>query len=318
MCRERPYIQLRQKTASTICPKALVFCVFLCLSVCFCLTCASLLEASEWKNIPFTVRSKGNDSRLAVFLGRIGDADETYLNGVKISGEGKLGERFVTAAEVERLYLLPPQLLKPEGENLLSVKVMNLYPESPLEIPAVIGDYGSLLDGKLRGQDVAMRVDFILFTFIFIWIEFCIFLYAKGVTSREYIAFGIFMLLYGTSYFLNSLTFYETGLKTFFIQKLILSLFAALPAAMLYFMTCVFDEKPKAVMRYSIIFSLVLSAAAFFIRGEEACKIFIYLFYVKKASLFFSRTVCCTYVYQARSPNPIFYKQTAFINEDAA
>ncbi len=42
-------------------------------------------------------------------------------------------------------------------------------------------------------------------------------------------------------------------------------------------MTCVSDEKPKAVMRYSIIFSLVLSATAFFIKGEEACGIFIYL-----------------------------------------
>ncbi len=230
MCGERPYIQLRRKTASTTCPKAFAFCVSLCLFVCFCLACASLLEASEQKNIHFTVKSGGNDSQLAVFLGRIGDADEVYLNGVKIGGEGKLGDRFVTAAEVERLYLLPPELLKLEGENLLSVKVMNLYPKSRLEISAIIGDYGSLLQRKLRGQDMAMRVDFILFTFIFIWIEFCIFLYTKGVTSKEYIAFGIFMLLYGASYFLNSLTFYETGLKTFF-QKLILSLFAALPAA---------------------------------------------------------------------------------------
>ncbi len=232
----------------------------------------------SWRRIRFTVGNIPRSWQPAVFLGRLGDADEVYLNGVKIGGEGAIGDRFVTASKAERLYRFPHDLLRPGGENLLTVRVMNLYPRSrTFEFPVTFGDYRDLLSLKIDRQGATKRVDFVLFTFFFIWIEFCLFLYVKGMRSKEYISFGIFMLLYSSAYFLDSLTFYDTGSKTFLVQKIILSFYAALPAVMLCFMIWVFHEKLNVVTRCNIFFALILSASAFFVKGQEAGLIFIRL-----------------------------------------
>ena len=51
----------------------------------------------------------------AILLGRIGDVDEVFLNGVKIGGEGLIAKRFVEATKVERLYRIPGDLLRYDG-----------------------------------------------------------------------------------------------------------------------------------------------------------------------------------------------------------
>lgn len=239
----------------------------------------------SWRIIHLKLGDVPRPQQPAVFLGRLGDADEVYLNGVKIGGEGRTGERFVTASHAEGLYRVPENLLNPGGENLLAVKRMDLYPGGRTsDLSVLFGDYRELMIRKMELQSVTKRVEFILFTFFFIYIQYCVFLYIKGMLSREYTSFGIFMLLYSAAYFLDSLTFYDTGLKTFFVQKLVMSFYAALPAAVLYFLICVFNEKQSAAVRYNIIFSLLLSAAALFIKGEDTGRIIIHLLFLSAVS----------------------------------
>jgi signal transduction histidine kinase len=238
-----------------------------------------------WHRIHFTVKKDAQMQQAAVFLGRVGDVDETYLNGVKIGGEGIFGDGFVTATKVERLYRVPDNLLRTGDDNVIAVRVMNIYPKSyMLEIPVSIGDYNDLLIDKLKRQSAAEKMEFIFFTFFFIYILFCIFLYIKGMLSKEYISFGLFMMMYSAGYFLDSLTFYETGLKSALIQSFIISLYMALPAAMLYFLQCAYHQNLYAPMQYNIIFSLLLSAGVFVVQGIEAQRALIYLWLLSAIS----------------------------------
>ena len=60
-----------------------------------------------WYRVRFTPAERLKDAQLSVFLGRIGDADEVFLDGVKIGGEGVIGKKFIEATQVERLYMIP-------------------------------------------------------------------------------------------------------------------------------------------------------------------------------------------------------------------
>jgi len=106
-------------------------------------------DDSEWERIPVpsSLRSAGIDPRPDVFwyrirfhvpadwsadapairLGIVERADETYLNGVRIGGEGQVGPRgsdwHVYPPILPRLYPFNSNLLVKGGENVLAVRV---------------------------------------------------------------------------------------------------------------------------------------------------------------------------------------------------
>jgi beta-galactosidase len=58
-----------------------------------------------------------------LMLGRIGDADETYLNGVRIGGMGSFPPNFQTARDQERGYRVPARVVHGDGTDILAVRV---------------------------------------------------------------------------------------------------------------------------------------------------------------------------------------------------
>ena len=62
---------------------------------------------------------------LILLLGRIDDADETYLNGVKIGGTGSIPPNFQTAWDVDRRYKVPASLIRGDGTDALAVRVFD-------------------------------------------------------------------------------------------------------------------------------------------------------------------------------------------------
>jgi len=231
-----------------------------------------------WYRIRFILPEPLKNGQPAVLFENPIDADETYLNGVKLGGDGGFGNSFVKADKAVRLYRPPPGILNSEGDNLLAVRVENRYTTAAaFNGTLVIGDYDDLVKRKLSEETVARNVEFVLFAIFFSWIEFCIFLYFKGVIFEEYLSFGIFMLVYSAGYFLDSLTFYETGLKTPAVQSIVLSLLCALPASLLYFKLSVSGRKAVVWERLNISASLSLSAAALIVRDYEGQKALIIL-----------------------------------------
>ncbi len=75
-----------------------------------------------WLKKTFELNEKLCDETLAIYLGRITLADETFLNGNFIGGEGCFPPEEFSAWNSARYYRVPKSLLK-NGENVLLVKI---------------------------------------------------------------------------------------------------------------------------------------------------------------------------------------------------
>lgn len=58
-----------------------------------------------------------------LLLGRIDDADEVWLNGVFLNRGGRMPPLYATASFDFRIYRIPPDLLRTDGDNVLAIRV---------------------------------------------------------------------------------------------------------------------------------------------------------------------------------------------------
>ena len=219
----------------------------------------SPVKGMGWYRIRFTVSGIWDESEPAILLGRIGDIDEVFLNGVKIGREGLIGKRFVEATKIQRLYKIPPNLLR-HGDNVVAVRVMNTYLNGGIfDKNILIGSYNALLVDKLERDKKAVVMEFCLFTFFAIFFLACFFLSVKGLRDKEYIYFWLFITIYSISFVLGSITFYDTGLKTPFIQQTISSLAMILPAGLLLLIIHVYQMKFRFYLKVALLLYLFIA-----------------------------------------------------------
>ncbi len=216
-----------------------------------------------WYRIRFAL-SEGLQGRpLGVSLGFIGNADETFLNGVKIGNEGRVGRRFIEATLVERLYRIPAGVLNFEEDNLLAVRVMHMYRNGGIfKGKIALGDHHALLIEKLN-RDFARKAEEIgIFSITFIFFVSCLLIYFAGIREKEYIYFSGLVLICLLCLMLDSLWFYETGFKKSLVQQSMGFLYGLLPVSMLgfviQFFTYRFTRPLQWLLWYSIIVSLLL------------------------------------------------------------
>ena len=216
--------------------------------------------ATGWYRYSFRLLPELRGRVLGISLGRIRTADETFLNGVKIGSEGKIGDDFVEAYRKERVYLLPSHLLNWEGENLLAVRVQCTYLEGGIiSGPLEIGDYNVLL---LRAAERSHRAKMLEAITLTIFAGICLLslaLYLSGIKEREYLFLGLFILSYGVTYFLDSLTFYDMGLKSPMAQKLYISLTIAIPLVLIFFVFSVYRMRMRLYLKLLCLAFLILS-----------------------------------------------------------
>ena len=218
-----------------------------------------------WYRIHFEGREIAGTRPLGVFFGRIGDVDEVFLNGHKIGGEGVMGDRRVEAPFVQRLYWIPRSLFLPRENNLLAVRVMNTYFTGGIfENPVLLGDYGDLLPLKIKRENAMTRVDLILLVSLSVFVLFFLLIQLSGVRDREYLAFAVFVLLYTVEYLLDSLIFYQSGLKTHTLQKLVASLMTLLPASFLVFLSLAVKQRMTRLLEWILVSYGVLAVVFLF------------------------------------------------------
>ena len=221
------------------------------------------LKGIGWYRIHFTAPDSLRYFQPAILLGRIGDADEVFVNGVKIGGEGLIGERFVEATKVERLYIIPANLLRHNDVNLIAVRVINTYLNGGIfDKNIMIGDYNALLIEKFKRDKYIIVVEFCFFTFFAIFFITCLFFCIKGLRDKEYIYFWLFISLYGILFILGSVTFYNTGLKTSLIQQTINTLSALLPVSLILLLIHVYQEKLNLYTKLFLLTSPIIALAA--------------------------------------------------------
>lgn len=239
-----------------------------------------------WYRIHFTAPDSLRYFQPAILLGRIGDADEVFVNGVKIGGEGLIGERFVEATKVERLYIIPANLLRHNDVNLIAVRVINTYLNGGIfDKNITIGDYNALLIEKFKRDKYIIAVEFCFFTFFAIFFITCLFFCIKGLRVKEYIYFWLFISLYGILFILGSVTFYNTGLKTLLIQQTINTFAALLPASLILLLIYVYQEKLNFYTKLFLLTFPIIALTATIFPGYSSR---IYLYKLWKISFIFS------------------------------
>lgn len=186
----------------------------------------------------------------AILLGRIGDADEVFFNGLRIGGEGIISEQFVEASKMQRLYRIPRKYISFDSDNLIAVRVLNTYLNGGIFDKGIkIGDYRDLqLDTSKRYEETLIW-EFCFFTLFALFFLSCLFFYIKGLRDKEYFYFWFFITLYGALFFVGSVTFYNTGLKTRFVQQVINSISAFLPASLMLLLLHFYKEKLTVSMK---------------------------------------------------------------------
>jgi len=217
-----------------------------------------------WYRIYFSASdfyNSANFQSLGISLGRIGNADELFFNGVKIGGHGIIGDNYVEMELKFRLYKIPKEILKQNQINLIAVRVMNTYRSGGILYgPVCIGLYGDLLDEKYRNDFSRKIAEIAIFSLLIISLLCCIFLYTTGIRESEYLSFGIFLFIYIITFILDTLIFYETGMKTVFVQKIINALYISLPGIAIIFIFHIFKE-PIQIWTKSITILFVFMAS---------------------------------------------------------
>ena len=157
-----------------------------------------------WYRIHFRLPPGWTVAHPAIRFGLVTRADITYLNGVRIGGEGTVGRLGTNwhnlAPNLPRLYPFDPALLSPDGDNVLAVKVARIpYIDEGglLEAPVALVDYGAALPGYLRQLNVFSNFDY-----FFLGVQsiaMLIVLFAFFVRSRDR-ATLVFFFIYAAHY----------------------------------------------------------------------------------------------------------------------
>ena len=183
------------------------------------------LRGIGWYRIHFEIPGDFKLTKPGVYLGGVGDADEVYINGIKIGGEGKIADEFVLVPYMPRVYRIPEGVLKYNEDNVMAVRVMNVFFDGGIAGPSVIlGDYSDLLIEGTKRKRIIELLEIFVFSVTGVFILGIIFLSIKGAREKENLYFLFVLIIYGIYFLIDSLTFYQTGLKNPLLQKLSISL----------------------------------------------------------------------------------------------
>lgn len=116
-----------------------------------------------WFRRKIAIPEKLRGKPFLLILGKIDDADETYLNGRKIGGMGRMPPNYQTAWDTVRQYKVDPKWVRAEGDSVLAIRVYNglrqggiyetgpesVAPEGPFNPLSPARDGGGYLDGGI-------------------------------------------------------------------------------------------------------------------------------------------------------------------------
>lgn len=234
------------------------------------------LDDSKWYQLPVDAPkdtflldiSKGIGCfRLQVFMGRphpfmpvgvavspLGSAYEIFFNGQKIGARGVVGDRFVEAPRTNALFLLPSEVVKPGAINLIALRVMETtFNHLQIKDAFKINFYEPLLIQSIKLDYRLEITEWVFITFVSIFLLASLFLNFGDRSNGEYIAFTCFVFIYLVIDVLDSYLFYESGLKTPFIQQM-LFLFCVLFAINgVVFLICIYGESMSSWIKLLLI-----------------------------------------------------------------
>ena len=156
-----------------------------------------------WLKKTFSIPSELNGKPLGIYLGRIALADNTFVNGVYVGGEGNFPPQEFSAWNTARFYNLPSELLK--DNNTILIKIWVDGEGSIVSNPFI----GKISDAKRSYATEAFwnaKIN-LIFAFLMIIIGlYHLLMFIKNRSDRENLMFALINLL---SAFYCSVFFYS-------------------------------------------------------------------------------------------------------------
>ena len=185
-----------------------------------------LEPATGWYRLHVRVSLELLQRPLGLSIGPISDADEVFVNGVRIGGAGRFGRRFVNAAWMRRYYSIPAGVLAPDVDNVIAVRVQRTWHEGGIAGPVLLGDAGLMELDVERFNHRVRLLEMLYLAFYAASILFCLFLWMSGVWEDQYRWFAAALLVTAVPFAHDSQFLYLSGFKSPLLQD-INSLFAA-------------------------------------------------------------------------------------------
>jgi len=221
-----------------------------------------LPRSITWYRIHFRFPEQ-NMNDPAILINPSSGADEIFLNGVKIGGEGTVGDKFIGAPKSERLCRIPAGLINPHGKNILALRVMATHLEEGRFNSGIrIDDYNKIILVKLHHDSLLKRIEVFILLFLAVFFILSSILLFSRRYPKNLVYFELLNLFYIFAFLTESLLFFETGLANHIIQRITFALYALIPGTIPLILTYVFAKKVtfclKAVTAISVVLSITV------------------------------------------------------------
>lgn len=192
-----------------------------------------------WYYLRFDAGDIAAESGLGLLLGRILEADRAFLNGEFLGANGRIdpnGVEMVSDAHSLRYYPLPNGLLKAEGNILLiEVQAWSTFP-GLAQGPIGIAYAGAAWRYKAEVErPLVLSQGTLLALLIVSLLVGLLTLFTLRRYNAEHIAFVSLFFLALLSYGFDSLVFYQSGLKSAFLQRLSYACGMAIPIPLIIY-----------------------------------------------------------------------------------
>ena len=170
----------------------------------------------------FNIPEELKNQNLGVYLGRISIADETYVNGAYIGGEGTCPPNEFSAWNTARFYTIPQTILR-NGENEIIVKIW-VDGEGSIVSNPFISTVSTARKAASREAFWNSKIN-LIFAFVMLLIScYHLMLYFKNKNEKENLMFALINILsalYLSVFFYGELPFsYGTHISFLFFQKI--------------------------------------------------------------------------------------------------
>ena len=170
----------------------------------------------------FNIPEELKNQNLGVYLGRISIADETYVNGAYIGGEGTCPPNEFSAWNTARFYTIPQTILR-NGENEIIVKIW-VDGEGSIVSNPFISTVSTARKAASREAFWNSKIN-LIFAFVMLLIScYHLMLYFKNKNEKENLMFALINILsalYLSVFFYGELPFsYGTYISFLFFQKI--------------------------------------------------------------------------------------------------
>lgn len=200
------------------------------------------------------------DRSLGLRLGVICDVDEVFFNGRLIGRSGKFPPGQESAYSKERLYEIPPNLVKKGSTNIIAMRISGLftYCNGPYRGQFILKPFHELINDFYSREFLNL-----IFLVIYIVVSFYFAMfYLRYPPARENLYFSLYMLNSALYFFLRSQLKFFVSDNFLILAKLEFCVISIIFVLLMEFITFFFKQK-RGILHY--VFYMITSAWLVFV-----------------------------------------------------